>query len=108
MEKQLIEGDRLYLIAESLAKDFSLFPDVAQHQEPVPGLLSQAEIDRRNDALGSAQLLYDRLAAYYGKKQLFFDTSGIEPGDDFVELIEKEIAGADAVLILIGKRWVTA
>ena len=56
MEKQLIEGDRLYLIAESLAKDFSLFPDVAQHQEPVPGLLSQAQIDRRNDALAAADI----------------------------------------------------
>ena len=51
MEKQLIEGDRLFLIAESLAKDFSLFPDVAQWQEPIPGLLSQAQIERRAEEL---------------------------------------------------------
>ncbi len=51
MEKQLIEGDRLYLIAESLAKDFSLFPNVSLEQQPIPGLLSQAQIDRENEAL---------------------------------------------------------
>ena len=56
MEKQLIEGDRLFLIAESLAKDFSLFPEVSVEQEPIPGLLSQADIDRRNDALANMDI----------------------------------------------------
>ena len=56
MEKQLIEGDRLYLIAESLAKDFSLFPEVSVEQEPIPGLLSQADIDRRNDELAQMDI----------------------------------------------------
>ena len=58
MEKQLIEGDRLYLIAESLAKDFSLFPEVSVEQEPIPGLLSQADIDRRNDELAHSSLRF--------------------------------------------------
>ena len=53
MEKQLIEGDRLYLIAESLAKDFSLFPDVSHEQEPVPGLLTSAQIARRTELLAN-------------------------------------------------------
>ncbi|MEM7097122.1 MAG: biotin carboxylase N-terminal domain-containing protein [Pseudomonadota bacterium] len=56
MEKQLIEGDRLFLIAESLAKDFSLFPEVSKEQEPIPGLLSQADIDRRNEALANMDI----------------------------------------------------
>ncbi|MFT7654226.1 MAG: acetyl-CoA carboxylase alpha subunit, partial [Candidatus Azotimanducaceae bacterium] len=51
MEKQLIEGDRLYLIAESLAKDFSLFPAVKTEDTPIPGLLSQAVIDQTNESL---------------------------------------------------------
>ena len=51
MEKQLIEGDRLYLIAESLAKDFSLFPAVKTEDMPIPGLLSQAVIDQTNESL---------------------------------------------------------
>ena len=56
MEKQLIEGDRLYLIAESLAKDFSLFPDVAVEQKPIAGLLSQADIDQENDLLSKMDI----------------------------------------------------
>jgi acetyl/propionyl-CoA carboxylase alpha subunit/acetyl-CoA carboxylase beta subunit len=51
VEKQLIEGDRLYLIAESLAKDFSLFPAVKTEDTPIPGLLSQAVIDQTNESL---------------------------------------------------------
>ena len=51
MVKQLIEGDRLFFIAESLAKDFSLFPQVDQEDRPVPGLLSQRDINRRQEAL---------------------------------------------------------
>lgn len=50
MEKQLVEGDRLYLIAESLAKDFSLFP-TTNIEEPLPGLLGEREILRRRDRL---------------------------------------------------------
>ncbi len=53
MEKQLIEGDRLYLIAESLAKDFSLFPNVSQEQEPVPGLLTPQQIARQTEVLAN-------------------------------------------------------
>ena len=47
---------------------------------------------RRGDTFGTAKLIYERLAAYYGPKRVFFDTSGIEPGDDFVALIWQEIA----------------
>ncbi len=50
MEKQLVEGDRLYLIAESLAKDFSLFP-TTEVEEPLPGLLAEREILRHRDRL---------------------------------------------------------
>ena len=51
MEKQLIEGYRLYLIAESLAKDFSLFPADQVDESPIEGLLTKAEIERHNDHL---------------------------------------------------------
>ncbi len=56
MEKQLIEGDRLYLIAESLAQDFSLFPSDARDQDTIPGLLTQAQIDRRSDELANLDI----------------------------------------------------
>ncbi|MBX3706458.1 MAG: ATP-grasp domain-containing protein [Pseudomonadales bacterium] len=50
MEKQLIEGDRLYLIAENLAKDFSLFP-ASVSAGPLPGLLPHREILREKERL---------------------------------------------------------
>jgi hypothetical protein len=38
---------------------------------------------------------------------VFRDLEGIEPGVDFVDQIEKEIAGCRAVLVVIGPRWST-
>ena len=51
MQKQLIEGDRLFFIAENLAKDFSSFPDIKREEQPVPGLLSKFDIEQLNDKL---------------------------------------------------------
>jgi len=53
VDKQLIEGDRLYLIAESLAHDVSLFPAVSAGQEAVRGLLRDEVIKRRCRALAN-------------------------------------------------------
>ena len=52
MDKQLIEGDRLYLIAESLAQDFSLFPST-ESEELLPGLMAASAILRRTEHLGN-------------------------------------------------------
>lgn len=52
MDKQLVEGDRLFLIAESLALDFSLFPR-AVSDESLPGCLNPAEIRRRQEHLSN-------------------------------------------------------
>ena len=50
MDKQLVEGDRLFLIAESLAQDFSLFPSTVA-DESLPGCLGAGEIQRRQEHL---------------------------------------------------------
>ena len=39
VDRTLLEGDRLYLIAESLARDFSLFPST-ESEELLPGLMT--------------------------------------------------------------------
>ena len=56
MDKQHLEGDRLYLIAENLAQDFSLFPATAE-EVPVRGLQTDAQILRHK--LDLAQLEVD-------------------------------------------------
>ena len=56
MQKQLIEGDRLFFIAENLAKDFSSFPDIKREEQPVPGLLSKYDIEQLNDKLSALDI----------------------------------------------------
>ncbi len=55
MDKPLIEGDRLYLIAESLAQDFSLFP-ASDTDEPLPGLLTPREIIQKTKYLADMDI----------------------------------------------------
>ena len=55
MEKPLIEGDRLYLKAESLAQDFSLFPTVRRNDK-LPGLFTRSQIARRTKRLASLDI----------------------------------------------------
>ncbi|MCY3794330.1 MAG: carbamoyl-phosphate synthase large subunit, partial [Gammaproteobacteria bacterium] len=55
MQKRAAEGDRLYLIAERLAQEFSLFPSVAS-EEALPGLLRRATIARRTQRLQSLDI----------------------------------------------------
>ena len=56
MQKQLIEGDRLFLIAENLAKDFSLFPEQSREGEAVSGLLSDSVIRGEIEALSKIDI----------------------------------------------------
>jgi hypothetical protein len=53
---QVIEGDRLFFIAESLAKEFSSFSDTDLEQKPAPGLLSQREVNQLNDNIASLDI----------------------------------------------------
>ena len=55
VEKQLIEGDRLYLIAESLAQDFSLVPTVRRN-EKLPGMFTRSQIARRTKRLSNLDI----------------------------------------------------
>ncbi len=62
---------------------------------------------RRDDAMGTARAIYDRLKAHYGAEQIFFDTESIQPGQVFPERTREAIATADVQLILVGPRWAT-
>ena len=60
---------------------------------------------RRADAQGWAGRLGADLAAAFGDVARFFDLASIPPGADFRLAIERAIADANAVLVLIGPRW---
>jgi uncharacterized protein YecT (DUF1311 family) len=59
---------------------------------------------RRSDE-GSAGRLSDALKATFGADQVFFDVDNIEPGLDFVQVIQERIAQSKVLLAIIGKNW---
>jgi predicted ATPase len=63
---------------------------------------------RREDAAGHAGRLADNLLDRFGAGSVFMDIESIGVGADFTEEIDRAIADADAVLVLIGPAWLEA
>jgi len=62
---------------------------------------------RRETTAAFAGRLSDRLSTHFGKERTFLDFDTIDPGDDFVNAIEKKLADAAVLLVLIGCDWLT-
>lgn len=62
---------------------------------------------RRSDSQGFAGWLRSDLAARFGADHVFMDVVGIEPGLDFVEEINRQVAECDLFLAMIGPAWMT-
>ena len=62
---------------------------------------------RRDDSSGHAGRLHDNLIPHFGEKNIFMDIETIEPGEDFHEVIRREIAKCDVVIVMLGKQWLT-
>src|SRR5215510_16400095 len=61
---------------------------------------------RRGDDPGYTQALYQRLEDEFSSGDLFMDVEGhIKPGDDFVEVLNAQVAASDVLLVVIGPRW---
>lgn len=63
---------------------------------------------RREDTSGYAGRLFETLAAYVGRERLFMDVDTIRPGEDFLKVIEQTVGSSEAVIVLIGPRWLSA
>jgi hypothetical protein len=63
---------------------------------------------RRQDSAYPAGWLYDRLAAHFGRDQVFKDVDSIELGDDFAEVITTAVGSCDVLIALIGDQWLTS
>lgn len=57
---------------------------------------------RRIDTEGYAGRIYDRLVSDFN---IFMDVDDIEPGDDFIDVLENALGSCDILLALIGDRW---
>jgi len=62
---------------------------------------------RRDESLGYAGRIYERLADLYGADSVFRDVDDIGPGADFAHVIDRHIAACDVLLVLISKQWLT-
>ena len=63
---------------------------------------------RREDTAPYAGRLYDRLMAKFGEDQVFMDIDQIEPGEDFVEVINSKVGACDIAIVSIGPNWLGA
>jgi hypothetical protein len=64
---------------------------------------------RRDDSSGHAGRIHDSLRARLGPGiNIFMDVDAIPPGADFADVIQSAVSSADALLVVIGPRWVEA
>jgi hypothetical protein len=62
---------------------------------------------RREETAYPAGWLFDRLADHFGEEQVFKDIDSIEPGEDFVDVLNTAVGSCDVLLALIGPEWLT-
>jgi hypothetical protein len=62
---------------------------------------------RREDSAGYAGRLAEHLGSVFGPGHVFMDVQDIAPGQDFPAAIENTISACQAVVIVIGPRWVS-
>ena len=62
---------------------------------------------RREDSAAYAGRLFDMLSAEFGPQNTFMDVDDIKGGDNFTTVIDRSLDGSDALLAVIGSRWLT-
>jgi hypothetical protein len=60
---------------------------------------------RREDAEGQAGRLYADLVDFFGEDKVFMDVVDIEPGRDFRQAIDEQVASCGVLLAMIGRDW---
>lgn len=63
---------------------------------------------RRQDSIGIAGRIFDKLTAHFGPADVYLDIDIIPPGADFIKHINDGMAEAQIVLALIGEGWLQA
>lgn len=60
---------------------------------------------RREDAAGYARAIYEELTERFAADRIFMDVDAIEPGLPFDQVIRDAVGQCEALLVLIGARW---
>ena len=59
------------------------------------------------DTRATASRLAAELRRTFGDDAVFLDYRGLDPGEQWPERLQIEVAGATVLLVLIGKGWLT-
>ncbi|MDX1981215.1 MAG: DUF1566 domain-containing protein [Bryobacteraceae bacterium] len=62
---------------------------------------------RRDDTGPHAGRLHDRLSEWFGSENVFRDIDDIEPGQDFTQVLAETVGRSNALVVLIGARWLS-
>ncbi len=62
---------------------------------------------RRDDSASATLLISTRLAQHFGKGNVFQDIENIPLGVDFRRVVDDTVGQCDAMLVVIGRSWVT-
>ena len=60
---------------------------------------------RRDDSADVTGRIYDRLSTHFGAGRVFKDVDSIPLGRDFREVINKAVAKASVVVVVVGRNW---
>ncbi|HEY5704609.1 MAG TPA: toll/interleukin-1 receptor domain-containing protein [Terrimicrobiaceae bacterium] len=63
---------------------------------------------RREDSAPYAGRLYDFLRRRFPSHEVFMDIDAIDPGEDFVDAIDRTLSASRVVIAVIGPAWATA
>src|SRR5579871_5203044 len=62
---------------------------------------------RRHDTAAAATHLHASLAQRFGAAKIFRDVVTLEPGQDYLPMIEQSIRATSVFIALIGRRWLS-
>jgi hypothetical protein len=100
-------------------RDFAILPQAeaeAHGAESDPLPIAMARLSgaatiflcyRREDTQDAAGRLHDQLVAAYGQERIFMDIDSVPLGIDFVDHVTDQIGRCTAVIVMIGKQWLT-
>ena len=63
---------------------------------------------RRDDTIGTAGRIFERLVTAFGRRRIFMDVDSIPAGVNFIDHIQKQVSSCKVLLAVIGPLWLDA
>lgn len=102
-----VSPDRKLELLQLLQQHPGLFTEIDIHDPAAPPYpkLSIFISYRRADSGDICGRIYDRLVAAFGERSVFWDVRTMPDAQDFRDVLKREIAACDLLLVVMGKSW---